>query len=246
MTLWIPKVQRCQQLRAVRARRGFTLIELLITMGVIAILAGILLPVIHIARVQAKVANTKNLLSQVSGALGRYNEDWGHFPPDAIDHAEVVKFVNYDPDAADPGENRFSATCRATGEALYYYLANPNITRKHPYLELQADIQFKMQGYSGDYNANKLRVVVDAWERPVLYNRPAWAGKAEDYFNVAGDPIHEPGAYDLFSVGPNGQTAAMNLDHPRDNYNQFNEDALDPSGGADRSYGEDEDDIVSW
>jgi len=223
-----------------RGRRGgFTLIELLVTMAVIAILAGILLPVIHIARVQAKIASTKTLLSQITGALGRYNEDWGHFPPDKLDTSSFVKYVGYDPKAS-ASSNRFSATWRATGEALYYYLANPNLTRKHPYLELQADVQFKNADYTGRYDQNKLRVAVDSWERPFLYNRPGWPGKSASYWNTAGDPIHSESSYDLFSVGPNGQTARMNLDHPKNNYSQFNTNALDAP------YGEDEDDITSW
>ncbi|MFC1805746.1 type II secretion system protein [Planctomycetota bacterium] len=244
MTTLTAKTLRSTRLTAGGQRRGFTLIELLVTMAVIAILAGILLPVIHIARVQAKAASTKTLLAQIVGALGRYNEDWGHFPPDKIGASgsvSIVKFVGYDPKAAPPS-NYFSATCQATGESLYYYLANPNITRKHPYLELQADVQFKMWDYSSDYDDNKLRFVCDSWERPFLYNRPRFAGQADNYFNLAGDPIHHVSTYDLFSTGPNGQTALMNLPHPRSNYPGFNNGALNTASG----YGLDNDDIASW
>ena len=251
MTTATAQPSRRQALTAAARRRGFTLIELLVVMAVIAILAGILLPVIHIARVQAKTASTKNLLSQIVGALGRYNEDWGHFPPDDFDVSTTrkpVKFVDYDPQAADPDNNLFTPNpgFRATGEALYYFLANPHVTRKHPYLELQADVQFKNCDYSGNYTTNTLRVVVDSWERPFLYNRPAFAGHADTYFNRAGDPVHHTSTYDLFSVGANGQSAGMDLPHPKSDYTDYNDDALDVSGGSNQNYGQDNDDITSW
>ena len=229
-------------------RSGFTLIELLISMAVIAILAGILLPIIHIARVQAKVASTKTLLSQITGALGRYNEDWGHFPPDKLDTSSIIKYVGYDPEKT-PANNVFSISWIASGEALYYYLANPNLTRKHPYLELQADVQFKNANYAAQYDQNKLRVAVDSWERPFLYNRPGWPGRGASDWNTAYDPLHSESTYDLFSVGPNGQTARMGLEHPKNNYTSFNRLALDTgtSGtNAPATYGDDEDDITSW
>jgi len=101
-------------------------------------------------------------------------------------------------------------------------------------------VQFKNADYTGQYDQNKLRVAVDSWERPFLYNRPGWSGRSASYWNTAGDPTHSESTYDLFSVGPNGQTARMNLDHPKNNYSQFSTNALDAP------YGEDEDDITSW
>ena len=255
MTTLSAKALLGQRLTAGGQRRGFTLIELLVVMAVIAILAGILLPVIHIARVQAKTTSTKTLLLQIGGALGRYNEDWGHFPPDdfdLVDGAKPVKFVDYDPDKSPP-ENLFtpSGGFRATGEALYYYLVNPNVTRRHPYLELQADIQFKNWDYNPNYTVNKLRFVCDAWERPFLYNRPAFTGQTATYFNRAGNPIHHTSTYDLFSVGANGQTALKNLPHPKGTtteYQDYNDRALDDDnvGNNNRTYGDDNDDIASW
>lgn len=220
-------------LRVAAPRRGFTLIELLVTMAVIAILAGVLLPVIHRARVNAKIAATQTLLLQITGALGRYNEDWGHFPPDLSSSNTYIKFEDYT--RASPS---FTATMQATSEALYYYLANPNITRKHPYLELQVELQ------QVDYNTNKLPEVCDAWQRPFFYNRPGFSGQTATTFNTAGDPLHHTTTYDLFSVGPNGQTAGMNLPHPKgtpQNYQDYNSRGLRTSG-----YGDDPDDICSW
>ena len=230
MALSTSQAPTTQALRATAHRRGFTLIELLVSMAIIAILAGILLPIIQRARVNAKIAATKTLLLQITGALDRYNEDWGHFPPDFSNSNTYIKFENYT--VASP---TFTATMQTTSEALAYYLTNPNITRKHPYLELQAELQ------RVDYNTNELPEVCDAWQRPFLYNRPGFMGQTATTFNTAGDPTHHTTTYDLFSVGPNGQTARMNLSHPKNNVQDFNNKALDSNG-----YGDDSDDICSW
>ena len=62
-------------------RKGFTLIELLVVVAVIAILAGVLIPVLISAKLRAKVARVHSDLRQIAIAIEAYREDCGGLPP---------------------------------------------------------------------------------------------------------------------------------------------------------------------
>lgn len=61
-------------------RRGFTLIELLIAIGIIALLAGMAMPMLQIAMRTAKRTNTVTLLAKVDAAVKRFKADIGVYP----------------------------------------------------------------------------------------------------------------------------------------------------------------------
>jgi prepilin-type N-terminal cleavage/methylation domain-containing protein len=68
-----------------RARRtGFTLIELLVVVGILAVLAALLFPVLSKARGQARSITCVSNLRQVGLALQMYQSDWGRMPNDSF------------------------------------------------------------------------------------------------------------------------------------------------------------------
>ncbi|MCE5324395.1 DUF1559 domain-containing protein [bacterium] len=59
---------------------GFTLIELLVAIGIIAILAAILVPVVFAAKEKGKMAACLSNLHQLGKGMTLYADEWNHYP----------------------------------------------------------------------------------------------------------------------------------------------------------------------
>ena len=163
---------------------GFTLVELLVVIGILAGLAAILIPVITAARSSAKLAACKHLLAQLESALDRYNEDFGCYVPD-----EPVG------SPAKPSGDTCPAAC------LYYYLATPDLTYRHPYIELQPGTQCRNSDSDPEDD-----IIIDPWSQPLHYDSAVPEGSSI--------PQHNRYRFDLWSEGP----TAIDLRRPITNW----------------------------
>jgi prepilin-type N-terminal cleavage/methylation domain-containing protein len=73
-------------------RSAFTLIELLVVISIIAILAGLLLPVLGRVKVKAQVAQAKLDVGKIANAIHSYESDYSKFPvsADAMNKASAA------------------------------------------------------------------------------------------------------------------------------------------------------------
>lgn len=75
---------RKRRIRPLKMAAAFTLVELLVLVGIIALLAGVLLPAVQSAREAARKIRCSSNAKQLGLALNAYISTWDSFPPAAV------------------------------------------------------------------------------------------------------------------------------------------------------------------
>src|SRR5687767_9005141 len=118
-----------------RNRRAFTLVELLVVIGIIAVLIGILLPVLGSARRQAATAKCATQMRELGNSLVMYaQENRGYLPPVRLETNYTVGDLRYDKDAAEtPGKI-------VKENAKWWHFLGKYLTKGRPMAQTSTDI----------------------------------------------------------------------------------------------------------
>jgi prepilin-type N-terminal cleavage/methylation domain-containing protein len=137
-----------------RKRTGLTLVELLVVLGIIALLAGILIPALTVVQTTARETKQHAQFSAIDLALTAYKNDFGDYPPSDMspgymDYCGAQKMteaiLGWDLLGFHP-KSDFRANGR-NDDGVYVYDANDTILfdqRKGPYLDISSNSVFKL------------------------------------------------------------------------------------------------------
>jgi len=175
---------------------AFTLIEMLTVIAIIGILAGILLPTLHMVRKKARITQAASDIAALGQALTAYNADFGAFPPDSaaclpsgageafedLDNPNeiVVWFLTREyVRTGGAGEPNLSETEWTVGPKDAIKI-NARITAAgSPYLDVPTKAR-------RDYDQDNFHEFVDPWGRPYMYKAYPSAFRDIDLASIAG------------------------------------------------------------
>lgn len=171
------------------ARGAFTLTEMLVVIGIIALLAGILLPTLSRVNERAKKTQTENLLQEFIKACETFQQQFGYYPgivPEAI--------LAADPQISST-ENALLHLC---GGAIPEDDPNYNIAPYNSWTELTFN-----GGQAGSYRirVNPLKLGEGPRVRGVQY-KSFFSPKSTDLIAAPGQNLSDAAAEDRYSADP--------------------------------------------
>ena len=155
-------------------RQAFTLVEMLVVIVIIAILAGLLLPAVNMARNAAIRTKIAMEIQQFEQGIEAYRQKYTDIPPDFsdrdvvrrhiytawpnIDSAEVARVdvvFWVDPTAA-PGDSDYHATKVSPAEALVFWLGGFSTNPRRPFTGAGGPFLDDSSGVIIAYNPDRL------------------------------------------------------------------------------------------
>ncbi len=166
-----------RDLRAVqRTRRGFTLIELMVVMAVIAVLMGLLIPVISSAMSGSKKAETVATLQNVEQAIANYHSRNGVLP-------------------------LYDATLEEH-DCMQGDMVSEDEVRDNNLLLLQCLRTVDRDTFGPGSKCVNNGEIVDAWNRPLLYRPFTCYPYVSGAILAHSEDPPRPDSYQLWSFGP--------------------------------------------
>lgn len=213
--------------RATRTDRGFSFIEILVVMGIIAVLAGIAIVVMQIAVKKTPQIKTHALVTKISGTIDMFYAQFRAYPPGNLAKLGLVTGfplkIGKAPNETNSGIESFYLAAHLPGFDHTPELSDAELCNT------DRDALDKPVLSSGVATLFEIR---DAWGNPLIYFAAADYVEAEKSgatyvkgtgpeSDEAGDAVSakpwrlasggfaQPGRYQLFSMGPDGEPNTM-------------------------------------
>ena len=175
-------------------KQSFTLIEMLVVMVIIVVLAGLLLPVVQVAKTSADQARARENIHQMAAAFRAYFSEFGRWPSNTISLATISGAPAGSTDSYIP-TNFFANTSSIT---FYDYSTKDILTN----------------------TTCKCFLLVDPWKNPyVVRLDTGYTGSVKNPFDNS-TPLQW--GFAIWSMGPDGtndntggDTSLVNKDNPK-------------------------------
>ena len=186
---------------------AFTLIEMLVVIAIIGILAGILLPVIGMARAKARQTQAHSDIAGLEQALTTYTLDFGALPPDSAPAGTDFPGAKAGTSMDTPNEclvwyltRTWSRAATAPGSPWGGWATSP-VNSPTVFARVAGGPYFSPNArYVRDYDEDGFKEFVDPWGMPYFYRA---------YYNTTAQPLHNTEGGDLYSVGVNEKSQGL-------------------------------------